>query len=167
MRATARVETIGRRKGIVVTELPYGIGTEKVMERIKTLVQTKKVQGISDMKNLTDRANGLRLVIEVKNGFVAEALLEQLYKLTPLEESFGINNVALVDGQPARWAQGAARGLPRPPLRRRAASLAVPARQEGRPPPPGRRPCSSRCSTSTRSSRSIRTSDDSAAAKEP
>ncbi|WP_370289806.1 DNA topoisomerase (ATP-hydrolyzing) subunit A [Nocardioides sp.] len=100
MRATARVETIGRRKGIVVTELPYGIGTEKVMERIKTLVQTKKVQGISDMKNLTDRANGLRLVIEVKNGFVAEALLEQLYKLTPLEESFGINNVALVDGQP-------------------------------------------------------------------
>ena len=100
MRATARVETIGRRKGIVVTELPYGIGTEKVVERIKTLVQGKKLQGISDIKDLTDRDNGLRLVIEVKNGFVPEALLEQLYRQTPMEDSFGINNVALVDGQP-------------------------------------------------------------------
>lgn len=100
MRATARVETIGRKKGIVVTELPYGVGTEKVVERIKTLVQGKKLQGISDMKDLTDREHGLRLVIEVKNGFVPEALLEQLYKQTPLEDSFGINNVALVDGQP-------------------------------------------------------------------
>jgi len=100
MRATARIETVGRRKGIVVTELPYGVGTEKVIERIKLLVQGKKVQGIADVKDLTDRAHGLRLVIEVKNGFVPEALLEQLYKLTPMEDSFGINNVALVDGQP-------------------------------------------------------------------
>ncbi|PWN00982.1 DNA topoisomerase IV [Nocardioides silvaticus] len=100
MRATARVETVGRRKGIVVTELPYGIGTEKVVERIKTLVQGKKLQGVADLKDLTDRQNGLRLVIEVKNGFVPEALLEQLYKLTPMEDTFGINNVALVDGQP-------------------------------------------------------------------
>ncbi len=88
------------RKGIVVTELPYGVGTEKVVERIKTLVQGKKLQGIADVKDLTDRANGLRLVIEVKNGFVPEAMLEQLYKQTPMEDSFGINNVALVDGQP-------------------------------------------------------------------
>ena len=100
MRATARVETLGRRKGIVVTELPYGVGTEKVVERIKTLVQGKKLQGISDIKDLTDRAKGLRLVIEVKNGFVPEALLEQLYRQTPMEDSFGINAVALVDGQP-------------------------------------------------------------------
>ncbi|MAS54990.1 MAG: DNA topoisomerase IV subunit A [Nocardioides sp.] len=100
MRATARIETIGRRKAIVVTELPYAVGTEKVMERIKTLVQGKKLQGISDIKDLTDRDKGLQLVIEVKNGFVPEALLEQLYKMTPLEDSFGINNVALVDGQP-------------------------------------------------------------------
>lgn len=101
MRATARVESVNaRRKGIVVTELPYGVGTEKVIERIKTLVQSKKLQGISDIKDLTDRDNGLRLVIEVKNGFVPEALLEQLYKLTPMEDSFGINAVALVDGQP-------------------------------------------------------------------
>ncbi len=100
MRATVRVEPVGRRKGLVVTELPYGVGTEKVVERIKTLVQTKKLQGIADVKDLTDRAHGLRLVIEVKNGFVPEALLEQLYRQTPLEDSFGINAVALVDGQP-------------------------------------------------------------------
>ena len=100
MRATARVETVGRRKGIVVTEMPYAVGLEKVIERIKMLVQGKKLQGISDVKDLTDMANGTRLVIEVKNGFVPEAILEQLYKLTPMEESFGINNVCLVDGQP-------------------------------------------------------------------
>jgi DNA gyrase subunit A len=100
MRATAHVETIGRRQGIVVTELPYNIGPEKVISKIKELVQAKKVQGIADLKDLTDRTNGLRIVIEVKNGFNPEAILNQLYKLTPLEESFGINNVALVDGQP-------------------------------------------------------------------
>jgi DNA gyrase subunit A len=100
MRATARVEPVGRRKGIVVTELPYGIGTEKVSERIKSLVQAKKLQGIADIKDLTDREHGLRLVIEVKNGFVPEAILEQLFRLTPLEDSFNINAVALVDGQP-------------------------------------------------------------------
>ncbi len=105
MRATARVESItNRRKGIVVTELPYGVGTEKVIERIKLLVQSKKLQGISDIKDLTDRSHGLRLVIEVKNGFVPEALLEQLYKHTPMEDSFGINAVALVDGQPRTLA---------------------------------------------------------------
>ena len=101
MRATTRVENVTpRRKGIVVTELPYGVGPEKVIERIKTLVQTKKLQGISDIKDLTDREKGLRLVIEVKNGFHPEALLEQLFKQTPMEDSFGINAVALVDGQP-------------------------------------------------------------------
>jgi DNA gyrase subunit A len=100
MRATARVEPVGRRKGIVVTELPYGVGTEKVSERIKSLVQAKKLQGIADIKDLTDRDHGLRLVIEVKNGFVPEALLEQLYRQTPMEDTFGINAVALVDGQP-------------------------------------------------------------------
>jgi DNA gyrase subunit A len=100
MRATARIESVGRRKGIVVTEMPYAVGIEKVTERIKTLVQGKKLQGIADIKDLTDMANGTRLVIELKNGFVPEAILEQLYKLTPMEESFGINNVCLVDGQP-------------------------------------------------------------------
>jgi DNA gyrase subunit A len=101
MRATARVESVTpRRRGIVVTELPYGVGPERVIEKIKQLVQAKKLQGISDIKDLTDRQKGLRLVIEVKNGFVPETILEQLYKLTPMEDSFGINAVALVDGQP-------------------------------------------------------------------
>jgi DNA gyrase subunit A len=101
MRATTRIESVTpRRKGIVVTELPYGVGPEKVIERIKTLVQGKKLQGISDVKDLTDLEKGLRLVIEVKNGFNPEAILAQLHKLTPMEDSFGINNVALVDGQP-------------------------------------------------------------------
>ena len=105
MRATARIESVtARRKGIVITELPYGVGTEKVIERIKVLVGTKKLQGIADIKDLTDLTNGLRLVIEVKSGFHPEALLEQLYKLTPLEDSFGINTVALVDGQPRTLA---------------------------------------------------------------
>jgi DNA gyrase subunit A len=101
MRATARVESVSaRRQGIVVTELPYGVGPERVIDRIKVLVQGKKLQGISDVKDLTDLEKGLRLVIEIKNGFVAEAILEQLFRLTPLEDSFNINAVALVEGQP-------------------------------------------------------------------
>ncbi|WNI28787.1 DNA topoisomerase IV subunit A [Streptomyces sp. ITFR-6] len=101
IRATVAVENVtARRKGLVVTELPFSVGPEKVIAKIKDLVSAKKLQGIADVKDLTDRAHGLRLVIEVKNGFVPEAVLEQLYKLTPMEESFGINNVALVDGQP-------------------------------------------------------------------
>ncbi|WP_181767633.1 DNA gyrase/topoisomerase IV subunit A [Streptomyces albidus (ex Kaewkla and Franco 2022)] len=101
MRATVAVEQVTpRRKGLVVTELPFAVGPEKVISKIKDLVNSKRLQGIADVKDLTDRAHGLRLVIEVKNGFNPEAVLEQLYKLTPMEESFGINNVALVDGQP-------------------------------------------------------------------
>jgi len=100
-RATTRVEKItARRTGIVVTELPYGVGPERVIARIKDLVQARKLNGISDLKDLTDMRNGLRLVIEVRSGFVPEAVLDELYRLTPLEESFGINNVTLVDGQP-------------------------------------------------------------------
>ncbi len=101
IRATVSVENVtARRMGLVVTELPFTVGPEKVIAKIKDLVGAKKLQGIADVKDLTDRSHGLRLVIEVKNGFVPEAVLEQLYKLTPMEESFGINNVALVDGQP-------------------------------------------------------------------
>lgn len=100
-RATARIENVSpKRKGIVVTELPYLVGPEKVIEKIKDGVQSKKLQGITAVTDLTDRRHGLRLVIEVKNGFNPEAVLESLYKHTPMEDSFGINNVALVDGQP-------------------------------------------------------------------
>ncbi|WP_405745362.1 DNA topoisomerase IV subunit A [Streptomyces sp. NBC_01525] len=101
IRATVAVENVtARRKGLVVTELPFAVGPEKVISKIKDLVGSKRLQGIADVKDLTDREHGLRLVIEIKNGFNPEAVLEQLYKLTPMEESFGINNVALVDGQP-------------------------------------------------------------------
>ena len=100
-RATAVVEQLTpRRTGIVVTELPYTIGPEKVMARIKDLVQAKKLNGIADLKDLTDRKRGLHLVIEVRSGFNPDAVLAELYRLTPMEETFGINNVALVDGQP-------------------------------------------------------------------
>ncbi|HJC69869.1 DNA topoisomerase (ATP-hydrolyzing) subunit A [Brachybacterium sp. EE-P12] len=101
MRATTRIENVtSRRKGIVVTELPYQVGPERLAEKLRDAVQAKKVQGITDYQDLTDRHHGMRLVLTVKSGFDPDAVLEQLYKHTPLEESFGINNVALVDGQP-------------------------------------------------------------------
>ena len=100
-RATARIENITpRKKGIVVTELPHLVGPEKVIARIKETVASKKLQGITDVADLTDRKHGTRLVIGVKNGYNPEAVLAQLYRHTPLEDSFGINNVCLVDGQP-------------------------------------------------------------------
>ncbi len=100
-RATAKIEQVNaRRTGIVVTELPYNIGPEKVITRITDLVQARKITGISDIKDLTDRTRGLHLVIEIKSGFNPEGVLAELYRLTPMEETFGINNVALVDGQP-------------------------------------------------------------------
>ncbi|MCW2811047.1 MAG: putative type topoisomerase [Friedmanniella sp.] len=102
IRATSRIEQVHpRRKGIVVTELPYMVGPERIIEQIKNLVQARKLQGIADVKDLTDLStNGTRLVIEIKNGFNPEAVLESLYKLTKLEDSFAINAVALVEGQP-------------------------------------------------------------------
>ncbi|GAB2466181.1 DNA gyrase/topoisomerase IV subunit A [Xylanimonas ulmi] len=100
-RATARVESITpRRRGIVITELPYLVGPEKVVEKIADGVKSKKIQGVANVQDLTDRNHGLRLVVEVKTGFDPDAVLEQLYRTTPLEDSFGINNVALVGGQP-------------------------------------------------------------------
>ncbi|WP_291382508.1 DNA topoisomerase IV subunit A [Demequina sp.] len=100
-RAAARIEKVtAKRQGIVVTELPYTVGPERVIEKIKDGVTSKKIQGIAAVTDLTDRHHGLRLVIEVRTGFSPEAVLEQLYRLTPLEEAFSINNVALVDGEP-------------------------------------------------------------------
>ncbi|SEH96907.1 MULTISPECIES: DNA topoisomerase IV subunit A [unclassified Leifsonia] len=101
MRAKVAVESITARKsGLVVTELPYGVGPEKVIEKIKDGVNGKKLNGISDVTDLSDRQHGLRLVIGIKTGFSPEAVLEQLYRHTPLEEGFAINNVALVAGGP-------------------------------------------------------------------
>ncbi|WP_326557789.1 DNA gyrase/topoisomerase IV subunit A [Micromonospora sp. NBC_01796] len=102
------------RQAITVTELPYGVGAEKVIEAITDEVRGKpitsgprkgqrqpaRLQGIADVKDLTDRENGTRLVIECKVGVNPQALLADLYRLTPLEQSFGVNNLVLVDGQP-------------------------------------------------------------------
>ncbi|UVJ41106.1 DNA topoisomerase (ATP-hydrolyzing) subunit A [Arthrobacter sp. CJ23] len=100
-RAKVEVEQLtARRTGLVVTELPYMVGPEKVIEKIKDAVNAKKLTGISDVVDLTDRNHGLRLVIELKNGFNPNAVLQQLYRYSPMEDSFGINNVTLVDGQP-------------------------------------------------------------------
>ncbi len=100
-RARVSMESITARKtGLVVTELPFMVGTEKVIEKIKDGVNSKKLAGISDVTDLTDRKHGLRLVIGIKTGFNPQAVLEQLYKHTPLEDQFNINNVTLVDGGP-------------------------------------------------------------------
>jgi DNA gyrase/topoisomerase IV subunit A len=89
-----------RKQGLTITELPYTIGPEKVVERISDLVKAKKIQGISDIIDLTDGQNGIRVVIELKNGFEPEEVLENLYRLSPLEDAFSINAVALVSGKP-------------------------------------------------------------------
>jgi DNA gyrase subunit A len=100
-RARVSVENITARKtGLVITELPYMVGTEKVIEKIKDGVNSKKLNGISDVTDLTDRKHGTRLVVGIKTGFSPDAVLEQLFRFTPLEDSFNINNVALVDGGP-------------------------------------------------------------------
>jgi DNA gyrase subunit A len=117
MRARAQTGPLegGRgRQAITVTELPYGVGTEKIIEAITDEVKGKlivsgprkgqrqaaRLQGIADVKDLTDREHGTRLVIECKVGVNPQALLADLYRLTPLETSFGINNLVLVDGRP-------------------------------------------------------------------
>ena len=100
-RARVSIESITARKtGLVVTELPYMVGAEKVVEKIKDGVSSKKLTGISDVTDLTDRTRGLRLVIGIKTGFNPEAVLQQLYRYTPLEDQFNINAVALVGGGP-------------------------------------------------------------------
>ncbi|KAA9165640.1 DNA topoisomerase IV subunit A [Amycolatopsis acidicola] len=106
VRMRAKVETgplegSRGRQAITVTELPYGVGPEKVIEKITDEVnKSKRLHGIADVKDLTDRENGTRLVIECKVGVNPQPLLADLYRLTPLEQSFGINNLVLVDGQP-------------------------------------------------------------------
>ena len=100
-RARVSIESVSPRKlALVVTELPYLVGPERVIEKIKDGVGSKKLQGIADVIDLTDRANGLKLVIELKTGFDPNVVLDLLYRFTPLEESFSINNVSLVEGRP-------------------------------------------------------------------
>lgn len=101
VRATAVVEKVTTRKqGIVITEFPFNIGPEKVVEKIADLVKAKKIQGISDIVDLSDGQQGTKVVVEIKNGYEPEEILEKLYKLTPMEDQFSVNAVALVNGRP-------------------------------------------------------------------
>lgn len=100
-RSVTHIENVtARKKAIVVTELPFMVGPERVLERISEGVKNRKLDGISGAIDLTDRHNGTRLVIEIKTGFDPNAVLVQLFKHTPLQDNFTINNVALVNGRP-------------------------------------------------------------------
>ena len=101
VRATAEVVDLTRaRQGIVVTELPYLVGPERVVGRIQELMRNGKLPLVTDVKNTSDRHTGLRIEIELRPGANARAVLTELYRLTPMEDTFGINNVVLVDGTP-------------------------------------------------------------------
>src|SRR5690606_37616606 len=101
IRAKAEIVKLTRaREGIVVTELPYLVGPERVVSRIQELVRSGKMPLVTDVKNTSDRHTGLRIEIELRPGANARAVLTELYRQTPLEETFGINNVVLVDGVP-------------------------------------------------------------------
>ena len=103
VRMRARVETIQitrNRQGLVVTELPHMVGPERVIAKIQDLVNSGKLHGIQGLADLSDRKQGLRLQIECKPNINPEAVLAELYRLTPLEETFGVNNVVLVDNVP-------------------------------------------------------------------
>jgi DNA gyrase subunit A len=101
VRAKVEIGKVSSRKqGLTITELPFTIGPEKIVEKISALVKSKKVQGISDIVDLSDGESGTRVVIELKNGYEPNEVLEKLYKLSPLEDQFAINAVALVNGKP-------------------------------------------------------------------
>ncbi len=101
IRAATQIEALTpRKRGIVVTELPYNVGAERIIEKIKELHNAKKIVGVANVTDLSDGEQGTRLVIEVKSGFNPDAVLADLYRLTPLEDNFTINAVALVDGAP-------------------------------------------------------------------
>jgi DNA gyrase subunit A len=100
MRAVAEIEEVRKgRTAIVVTEIPYQVSRDRIMEKIAELVHDKKLTGIADLRDESDR-NGTRLVIELKRDAVPQVVLNQLFKFTQLQETFGVNMVALVDGVP-------------------------------------------------------------------
>ena len=101
MRAVADVEELGKnRSAIVVKELPYQASIDRIMEKIATLVQEKKLTGVSDLRNESSDRNGVRLVIELKRDAVPQVVLNALFKQTQLEDTFSVNAVGLVDGVP-------------------------------------------------------------------
>ncbi len=103
MRARAGIDRIGRgtteRDAVIITEIPFQVNKARLIERIAELVNEKKLDGISDLRDESDR-NGMRVVVELKRDAVPQVVLNKLYKLTPMQSSFGIINLAIVSGQP-------------------------------------------------------------------
>ncbi len=101
MRARTHFEDIGKgdRQALIVDEIPYQVNKKSLIEKIAELVNEKKIEGISDIRDESDKS-GMRIVIELKRGEVGEVILNNLYKQTQLQDTFGMNMVALVDGQP-------------------------------------------------------------------
>jgi DNA gyrase subunit A len=101
MRGKASTETLKRtgKEQIIINEIPFMVNKVRLIEQIAALVQEKKIEGISDLRDESDR-EGMRIVIELKRDAVAEIIINQLYKHTSLQESFGINMLAIVDGRP-------------------------------------------------------------------
>jgi DNA gyrase subunit A len=102
MRARASIDRAGKnaeRMAIVVTEIPYQVNKAKLLERIAELVNDKKLEGIADLRDESDR-EGMRIVMELKRDAIPDIVLNNLYKLTPMQQSFGVINLAIVNGQP-------------------------------------------------------------------
>ncbi len=103
LRARAGIDRIGRgtgeRDAIIVTEIPFQVNKSRLIERIAELINEKKLDGVSDLRDESDRT-GMRIVIELKRDAVPQIVLNKLYKLTPMQSSFGVINLAIVNGQP-------------------------------------------------------------------
>ncbi len=103
IRARAGIDRIGRsaqeRDAIVITEIPFQVNKARLLERIAELINEKKIDGISDLRDESDRT-GMRIVVELKRDAVPQVVLNKLYKLTPMQSSFGVINLAIVNGQP-------------------------------------------------------------------
>ncbi len=100
LRGKAEIIETGNKTQILITEIPYQVSTSNLEKKIADLVRDEKVKGISGIRNESDRRSGLRIVVDLKNDAIPNVVLSQLYKYSPLQSSYGVNNVALVDGRP-------------------------------------------------------------------
>jgi DNA gyrase subunit A len=102
LRAKAAIDRVGKnhdREAIVITEIPFQVNKARLLEQIALLVNEKKIEGISDLRDESDR-DGMRIVIELKRDAIAQVVMNKLYKLTPMQTSFGVINLSIVNGQP-------------------------------------------------------------------
>ena len=99
MRGKAEIEEVNGREQIIVTEIPYQVNKAEMIKKIAELVNDKKIEGISDLRDESDR-NGMRIVFEIKREAIANVVLNKLYKFSALQTSFSVNNICLVDGRP-------------------------------------------------------------------